>query len=105
MKDMAIKKMNIIAPPAETTRVTPKSWANAPAGKAANGINPQVMMNMLITRPVSAGGVLDMIKDMMSVRNNDPPAPTKNRKAMATTRFRVRPKRTRENANSIPDEA
>ena len=96
--------MNRIAPPAETTRVALKSWANAPAGKADRGINPQVMMKMLITRPVSAGGVLDIIKDMISVTNIDPSAPTKNRKAMAITRLPVIPKQTRESPNSIPDD-
>ena len=102
---MAIKKMHRIPPPAETTRVALKSCANAPAGKAARGINPQVIMKMLIPRPVSAGRVLDIIKDMISVRNIDPPAPTKNKKAMATTRFQVMPKQTKENPNSIPDES
>ena len=81
MKDMAIKKMNRIAPPAETTRVALKSWANAPAGKADRGINPQVMMKMLITRPVSAGRVLDIIKDMISVRNINTPLRRKSPKA------------------------
>ncbi len=62
-------------------QVALKSWANAPAGKADRGINPQVMMKMLITRPVSAGGVLDIIKDMISVRNINTPLRRKSPKA------------------------